>query len=179
MTETQQRSEAQESAGEGGDASALFRRFDDEFRNAYRERTLYGGDRTFQDFMVGWIVLEIERLQRFERSQETARRGMMTLMIPWRRADAALVAVGHSINHAQYYFAALEAFVNGKEFALYPWVTLEMAAMALETCHATCLGYWIAATVAPTGAPVARDVQDFVRLSVAATVVGLGWPRAT
>lgn len=175
MAETQQ---TRESAGDGGDASALFRRFDDEFRNAYRERTLFGGDRTFQEFMTGWIVRELERLQRFERSQETARRGMMTLLVPWGRADAALVAVGHSINHAQYYFAALEAFVNGKDFGLYPWVTLEMAAMALETCHATCLAYWIAAATAPTGAPVAQDVQEFVRWSVAATVLGIGWPRA-
>jgi hypothetical protein len=175
MAETEQ--PTMEPAGEGGDASALFRRFDDEFRNAYRERTLYGRDRTLQEFVAGWIVRELERLQRFERSQETARRGLLTTMLPWGRADAALVAVGHSINHAQYFFAAVEAFVNGKEFTLYPWVTLEMAGLALEACHATCLAFWIYAAPAPTGAPLADDVASFVRATVAATVLGLGWPR--
>lgn len=175
MAETQQ--DTMDSAGEGGDASALFRRFDDEFRNAYRERTLYGRDATLQEFVAGWIVRELERLQRFERAQETARRGLLTTMMPWARADAALVAMGHSINHAQYFFAAVEAFVNGREFALYPWVTLEMAGLALETCHAGCLAFWIYAAPAATGGSVGEDVQAFVRASVAATVVGLGWPR--
>lgn len=170
--------ETMEPAGAGGDASALFRRFDDEFRNAYRERTLFGEDRTLDAFVTGWMVRELERLQRFDRAQETARQGMTAVLVPWGRADAALVAVGHSINHAQYYFAAVEAFVNGKEFVLYPWVTLEMAGLALETCHATCLAFWVWSAPTATGAPVAPAVEAFVRTSVAATVITLGWSRS-
>ncbi|MCW5891227.1 MAG: hypothetical protein KIT14_11835 [bacterium] len=175
MVETQ---ETMESAGDGGDASALFRRFDDEFRNAYRERTLFGDDPTLDAFVAAWIVREIERLQRFPRAQETARRGVGSVLVPWGRADAALVAVGHSINHAQYYFSAVEAFVNGTEFVLYPWVTIEMAGLALEGCHSACLGFWLWSATVPTGGPVAPAVEAFVRMSVAATVVTLGWsPR--